>query len=193
MGIKVSFIIFNMIRLLPFLSLLVIFSCSNVDQETVTEIEKWQEKLDSAYQVYLTTDFDSISRVVWRVSENEKAIKRLNTSDTIYTDMVAVLDSYKWIRKSVKYVDNKKFEYGAEFEEIKVQLENLKLDVQNGVRTTEENQQYLSNEIKAIKNLIGNFSEDKKIYDEALKRYGELGGKVQAYVDQLKREKGIIK
>ena len=182
-----------MIRFLPFLSLFFLFSCSNVDKETIAEIEKWQEKLDSAYQIYLTTDFDSINKMVWKVKENEKAIKTLNKADTIYTDMVEVLDNYKWIRKKVKHVQVKKQEYGAEFEEIKIQLENLKLDVQNGVRTSEENKQYLSNEIKSIKILITKFSKDKELYDEGLKRYGKLHEKVQAYVDLLKRDKGIIK
>lgn len=182
-----------MIRFLPFLGVLFLFSCSNVDTETIQEIEKWQERLDSSYQVYLTTDFDSINQMVWKVKENEKAIKRLNESDTIYSDMVKVLDDYKWIRKKVKNAPVKKQEYGTEFEEIKIQLENLKLDVQNGVRTSEENQQYLSNEIKSIKILITKFSKDYEVYQEALKRYDELNGKVQAYVDQLKRDKGIIK
>lgn len=175
-----------------FIFILGISSCTNVDTETVEEIEVWQEKLDSAYQVYLTTDFDSINKMVWKVRENEKAIKRLNTSDTIYTDMVEVLDNYKWIRKKVKNVKVKQQEYGAEFEELKTQLENLKLDVQNGVRTSEENQQYLSNEIKSIKILITKFSKDHETFKEGLRRYGELHEKVQAYVDQLKREKGII-
>ncbi len=182
-----------MIRFLPFVGILFLFSCSNVDTETIAEIEKWQEKLDSSYQIYLTTDFDSIQKMVWKVKENEKAIKRLNDADTIYTDMVKVLDDYKWIRKKVKHVPAKKQEYGAEFEEIKVQLENLKLDVQNGVRTSEENKQYLSNEINSIKILITKFSNDYEIYQEALKRYAELNDKVQAFVDQLKRDKGIIK
>lgn len=175
---------------LAFASVLMLFSCANVDTETITEIEKWQEKLDSAHQVYLDTDFDSISKMVWRVRENEKAIKRLNTADTIYTDMVEVLDNYKWIRKKVRNVKVKQQEYGTEFEELKVQLENLKLDVQNGVRTTEENQQYLNNEIKSIKILMTKFSKDHEYFTEGMRRFGELNEKVQAYVDQLKREKG---
>ena len=174
-------------------AIILLASCTNVDTETIQEIEKWESKLDSAHQVYLNTDFDSINKMVWKVKENEKAIKRLNSADTIYSDMVKVLDDYKWIRKKVKNVEVKKLEYKTEFDELKLQLENLKLDVQNGVRTSEENKQYLSNEVQSIKVLMTKFSKDHETFTEGMKRFGELNGKVQVYVDQLKRDKGIIK
>lgn len=170
-----------------------LFSCNSVDTDTLTEINKWQEKLDSAHQVYLNTDFDSINKIAWVVNENEKAIKRLNTADTIYLELVKDLDDYKWIRKHLKNVDAKKNIYGTEFNELKTQLENLKLDVQNGVRTSEENNQYLSNEIMAIKKLFSKFSEDHETFEKAQSEFARLKDRVQTYVDLLKREKGIIK
>ena len=170
-----------------------IVSCSNIDQDTITQIEEWQTKLDSAHQVYLKVDFDSLNKINWKVNENERAIKRLNSADTIYTDMVKDLDDYKWIRKKLKNVDSKRHEYGTEFKEIKVQLEDLKLDVQNGLRTPEENQQYLSNEIEAIKKLFAKFSKDHIVFEKAITEYARLNERVQDYVDKIKRDKGIIK
>lgn len=167
-------------------------SCSNVDTETIEEIEKWQTKLDSAHQVYLTVDFDSINKIAWVVNENERAIKRLNTADTIYTDMVKALDDYKWIRKNLKNIDAKKHEYGTEFKELTKQLEDLKLDVQNGLRTPEENKQYLANEIQAIQKLFAKFSSDHETFEKATSEFARLKDKVQKYVDAIKRDKGII-
>lgn len=167
-------------------------ACTSVDTETISEIEEWQEKLDSAHQVFSKTDFEFINKIAWDVNENEKAIKILNDSDTIYTDMVKKLDDYKWIRKKLKHIDAKKYEYEIEFSELKQQLDNLKLDVQNGVRTSEENQQYLSNEISAIKELFAKFSHDHGIFEKAISEYKRLNGSIQEYVDQLKREKGVL-
>jgi uncharacterized coiled-coil DUF342 family protein len=179
--------------LVSFSIMMFLVSCSNVDTETITEINKWQEKLDSSHQVYLATDIDTLKKIAWKVNENNKAIKRLNEADTVDKELVKLLDEYKWIRKKLKNVDAKMYDYGTEFEELKVQLENLKLDVQNGVRTSEENNQYLSNEIKSIKVLIARFSKEHKIYVEAQKKFGKVGEPIQLYVNQLKSDKGIIK
>ena len=173
--------------------ILLLFSCNSVDTNTIAEIKKWEEKLDSAHQVFLETDFDSIKIIAWTTTENEKAVKHLNTADTIYHEMARMLDDYKWIRKNLKNVDSKKLEYETEFEELKIQLKNLKLDVANGVRTSEENNQYLSNEVMAIKNLFSKFSWDHKIFTKAQDEFARLKVPVQEYVDQLKRDKGIIK
>ena len=169
----------------------VLFSCNSENNQTITTINKWELSLDSAHQVFLTLDFDSLQKIEFKVSENERAIKRLNDGDTIYADLASTLSDYKWIRKKLKNSNSVRDQFSVEFDELKIQLQHLKTDVKNGHRTLDQNKQYLEVEIAAIKNLFDQLSNYHNTCTKAMSEYNRLNDKVVGYVEQLKRDKGI--
>ncbi len=125
--------------------------------DEISQIETYENKLDSIEQIFNGIEFDSLQYMYEKALDNEKQIKRYYWSDTIDMDFAKKMDANKGIKKSLKNLQKKKEEFESEIIALKNQFSALKEDILNGLYTKEQINQYLTKEIADFDNLSFNF------------------------------------
>lgn len=176
-------------NLLLFLLLGAIFVACSPEKKyanELSEINQFEEKLDSLQSVYLTIKFDSLIAIQKEANYHEKMIKKHYMADTMSIDLVNRLHFIKNVRKSLQNIEIKKASLAKEIGNLRTQFKNLETDILNGILGKEEIDEFLTAEKLAFTNLADQINQVLVNQEKQLKDYGYAIPVVHDYVEIIK-------
>lgn len=116
----------------------------------IAEIDSCLNVLDSVEALYNGIEFDSLKLMVEHVLDNEDSIQVYYHPDTLSLEIGTRMNECKGIRKSLKNLDAKRDDFAAEIDAVRLQLTNLKTDIENGAFAEEKMKGYIDEEKMAL-------------------------------------------
>lgn len=143
------------------IALLSLSSCNPSDQykAEISKIDSCLAIVDSIETKYNGIEFDSLDYMVQHVLDNEAKIKKYYIPDTVSMEIGMRMNECKGIRKTLKGVKTKETNFGAEIEDLQIQLQNLKTDISEGVLKEEQINEYLAQELHDVNILNITFND----------------------------------
>ena len=154
----------------------------------LSEIDNYQLKLDSLSNEINGIEFDSLIYMQAEATANEKVIKSLFEPDTIDVVFAEKLNMNKGVRKSLGGVVKQKEEMLKEISELKLQFENLKEDILNGLYSKEQIVDYLNVEKLDFDILELGFKDFNLNQKKQKKNFYYANSQIAEYVEILLNE-----
>jgi hypothetical protein len=154
-------------------------------QTELKSIDSCLAELDSMDQLYHGIKFDSLNYMVSHILENEEKIKNYYVSDTVDMQLGIYMNNCKGVRKSLKDLRTSETLFAEEIAELDTQFTNLKADILNGVFDKEEVKTYLATELEALEKLsltFYSFYTNQKMQSAI---FYTASPKVDEYVEKL--------
>jgi hypothetical protein len=126
--------------------------------------------LDSIEVKYSGIEFDSLRMMVDHVISNEDSIKKYYEPDTLSLDIGIRMSECKSIRKDLHNIEVQKTNFADEIARTRMQLDNLKTDLSNGVLSEEKANEYVELEKDGFNSLNNSF-DMFYLMQESAKRY----------------------
>lgn len=143
-------------------------SCKNENKkELLSEIDKMENTLDSLETVANDTTRYRATDIVTSVRETILKVKNNYMPDTIDYKLADQMNSYKEIRKAVSKNSGNLAKAKQTIPEVKVKLEDLRHDIENGVNDRDKYQEYINYEqakIHEIEQVLSYYIETTNKY-----------------------------
>ena len=176
---------------LPGVLMLTLLSSCDPADKYATEIEQIDScllVLDDIEERFNGIEFDSLAYMVTHVLNNEDSVKKYYTPDTLSMDIGIRMNDCKGIRKSMKGVKVKQEEFSMEISQLRLQFENLKEDIANGVLKDEQVKDYLVTETKDLEVLNLSFTAFYELQELQSQYYYASSPIIDEFIADLKNE-----
>lgn len=174
--------------MLIFLAVITACNPASKYKKEIAEIDSSLAVVDSIEQKYNGIEFDSLRMMVDHVLMNEDSIKEYYHPDTLSLYIGIRMNDSKGIRKSLRSIDSKKQNFAEEIATLRLQLKNLKTDIENGVLKEEKIKEYLAKEKEDLNILNLSFNDFYTIQEKQKRYYYSSVPVIDSFLVVLKNE-----
>jgi len=154
----------------------------------IAEVDSCLVVLDSIEMKFNGIEFDSLQMMVDHVLMNEDTIEKYYHPDTVSMEIGIRMNDSKGIRKTLKNLEEKERVFREEIAALKIQLENLKADISNGVLAKEKIDEYIATEKTDLNVLNLSFNDFYSLQKSQCLYYYASVPIIDEFIIQLKSE-----